>query len=310
MHLLRQGRLGVLAVMTILAVGAVPHDAPRAREVARIRAHFDSVLKELSKRDIRDLATGARSNRAELIAELRRYRDAGAFPVNRDFADAVPYFVDRESGVLCAVANLLAYSGRADIVGRVRRTNNNVWVADLKGDTAFGAWLERHGMTLAEAARIQVPYSPSPERQALGALGAGVGAIADLTRGQKIRNGIFFTAAPIMTGGAIVTSLLNATWNADGHRIGPSQSGIVFGAFTTFAGQQVLAKTNLSPTIGRSAMAVGVGSIALSTLSMRRHSRVAALESKSKAVVADAELLPTIDAQGRSGARIGMSLRF
>ena len=71
---------------------------------------------------------------------------------------AVPYFVDRKTGTLCAVGFLLASTGRADIVDRVAGVNNNVYVAELAGDTAFTAWLVEQGITLDEAARIQVPY--------------------------------------------------------------------------------------------------------------------------------------------------------
>jgi len=164
-------RRGVLAVVissaAVAAMGMASHSDPaRAREVARIRAHFDSVLVELRARDVRALTPTQRQQRGRLIATLGAYRDAGQFPHNYDFpGQAVPYFVDRETGALCAVANLIASTGRGDIVERVTRTNNNVWVPALAGDTAFRAWLDGHGLTLAEAARIQIPYmggAPDP----------------------------------------------------------------------------------------------------------------------------------------------------
>ena len=168
----------LLAAAAVLAV-AVPAVAGRgdlmaagdpdraqaayAAEVVRIQAHVDNVLRELRTSAPPDLSPAQRAARNAHIAELEAYRDRGLFPHNHDFADEwTPYFVDHR-GVLCAVAHLLATSGRADIVERVARTNNNVWVADLAGDAEFERWLDASGLTLAEAARIQVPYVETPE---------------------------------------------------------------------------------------------------------------------------------------------------
>ena len=103
-----------------------------AAEVQRIRAHFDSVLTELVLRDASSLTEAQRTERAALVATLRAYRDRGVFPHNYDFPDrATPNFVDRKTGTLCAVAHLLASTGRRDIVDRVARMDNNVLVAQL-----------------------------------------------------------------------------------------------------------------------------------------------------------------------------------
>ena len=137
--------------------------AANAAEVVRIQAHFDSVLRELRTMTPAGLSQTQRALRNAHLAELQAYRDRGLFPHNHDFGEAwTPYFVDHR-GVHCAVAHLLAASGRSDIVERVARTNNNVWVADLAGDREFTAWLDASGLTLAEAARIQVPYIETPE---------------------------------------------------------------------------------------------------------------------------------------------------
>jgi hypothetical protein len=107
-------------------------------EVARIRAHFDSVLVGLPSRDTHALLPTQRARRSHLLRTLHTYRDAGAFPHNYDFPQQpTPYFIDRGSGVLCAVAHLLASTGRRDIVDRVAAMNNNVYVSGLAGDTAF-----------------------------------------------------------------------------------------------------------------------------------------------------------------------------
>jgi hypothetical protein len=150
----------VVAALVVVPVGVatkVGSAATAASEVRRIRAHFDSVLAELGQRDLGELSAAQRATRASLLAELRGYRDRGEFPHNYDFPGRlIPYFVDRKTGAMCAVANLLAVSGRRDIVDRVAHANNNVWVDELVGDTAFTHWLDASGLTLREAARIQM----------------------------------------------------------------------------------------------------------------------------------------------------------
>ena len=158
-------RWTAVAALVVVPVGVrstVRAAASGAKEVARVRAHFDSVLTELTARDASSLTAGQRAHRAALVAELARYRDRGAFPHNYDFPGRlVPYFVDRKTGAMCAVANLLAATGRRDIVDRVAAANNNVWVDDLQSDTAFTHWLDDNGLTLSEAARIQIVYDNS-----------------------------------------------------------------------------------------------------------------------------------------------------
>jgi hypothetical protein len=72
------------------------------------------VLRELPGREPAALGSAPRARRRALLDTLRAYRDRGDFPHNYDFPGrAVPYFVDRGTSTLCAVAYLLAASGGA-----------------------------------------------------------------------------------------------------------------------------------------------------------------------------------------------------
>jgi hypothetical protein len=131
-------------------------------EATRLRAHFDSVLAELRARDVIGLLPRQRRARAELLRALARYRDAGVFPHNHDFASAaVPYFRD-EHGTLCAMAYLVAMTGRHDIVDAVATHRNNAYIPELATDMRLGVWLDSVGLTVAEAARIQPVYGGPP----------------------------------------------------------------------------------------------------------------------------------------------------
>lgn len=128
-----------------------------ANPVERWRAHYAAVERELLERDVTGFTPAQLATRQSLIDALGAYRVRGVFTENTDFPGArVPYFVDHQ-GRLCAVATLLHESGQDELVQRVARANNHVWVSELAGDADFASWLERVGLGFEEAVRIQGP---------------------------------------------------------------------------------------------------------------------------------------------------------
>ncbi|HEX8695336.1 MAG TPA: hypothetical protein VF746_23190 [Longimicrobium sp.] len=167
--------LAVGAALAVLAWARAVHAGPPTRaasEAARVQAHLDGALARLRARDVSALTPAQRAARARAVERLQRYRDAGRFPHNHDFPGRrVPYFVDRH-GTPCAMAYLIAASGRGDLVRRVAATRNNARVRELAGDAELVAWLEENGLTLEEAARVQPEYAcgfatpcPEPEEE-------------------------------------------------------------------------------------------------------------------------------------------------
>jgi hypothetical protein len=146
------------ALASTSGTSSLPPTTFAATEVARLRAHFDSLDTELRARDVRSLSPAQRAARARHVERLRGYRDRGVFPRNDDFPGRrVAYFVD-EQGTRCAMAHLIEASGRADLVERVRSTRNHALIPELASDPALVAWLDSAGLTAAEAARIQPAY--------------------------------------------------------------------------------------------------------------------------------------------------------
>lgn len=145
----------------LLKGAARPHVARAeftAREVRRLRAHFDSVELELRANTPTTLRESQRAARDTVIVWLREYRNAGRFPENDRFAARmVPFFVDHR-GVRCAMGELIHRSGRSDIVQAVATTRNNAYFHDLADDPRLVAWLDSVGLTVAEAARVQPAY--------------------------------------------------------------------------------------------------------------------------------------------------------
>src|SRR2546427_9538180 len=122
-------------------------------EQVRLRSHFSTVLAELAGRDFGGLATEQRHERGLLIAYLREYRAAGRFPANTDFpGESVPYLRDR-FGTSCAMAYLIERAGDAPLVDALAAQDNNVRIDSIEGGPLL-AWLDRHGLSQDEAARI------------------------------------------------------------------------------------------------------------------------------------------------------------
>ena len=173
----------VLMVFLVIAITGVVTDFPtQSPEVLRLRTHFDSVDVELRQADVAVLSRDQRHSREELIAWLREYRSAGSFPTNDRFPDrAMPFFRDSR-GVLCAMAYLIARSGRVDLVDRIAMSRNNAFIAELASDTELVRWLDSVGLRATEAGRIQPSYGNEPGAKvstglAVGSLLLGGGAL-------------------------------------------------------------------------------------------------------------------------------------
>ncbi|HVS17255.1 MAG TPA: HEAT repeat domain-containing protein [Planctomycetota bacterium] len=147
-----------LAVLVLpLAQPQDPTLGSPAEQTARNRAHYARVVQELSAADVSGLEASRRAERARLLDVLRAYNERADFGRSSAFPGArMPHFVDDE-GRRCAVAELLHACGEDSLVERVRTRANHAWVVDLGEDPSLEAWLDRCGLTLWEAARIQGP---------------------------------------------------------------------------------------------------------------------------------------------------------
>ena len=269
------------------------HAAGHAHEVQRIRMHFDSVLSELRMRDISTLSSEQAQRRSALVAVLETYRNRGVFPHNRDFpGEAIPYFIDRPTGTLCAVAHLLESTGRRDIVDAVAAMDNNVWVKELAGNREFEGWLDQHGLTLDEAARIQVPYVgddivPEPQVSALYSRGTSTAVV----------------------GATAALSLWNAFANRNGQQGIASLAGIAAGVAAAGYGSAVMATGDASRGVGAMSLAAGGISTFLATRGFLRQRHLAS-EAKKAQLAARTTLTPIVPLDGKSGAGLSVSIRF
>jgi hypothetical protein len=178
----------------------------RRHEVARLRAHFDSVDAELRLSTALPLTPAQRTVRTPLIGWLREYRAAGRFPRNDRSPDrAMPFFRDSR-GVLCAMAYLIDRSGRRDLVDRVASTRNNAFIRELAGDPELRTWLDSLGLSVAEAARIQPSYEfppgePPPGEPEESAVSASYALTSILVSGTSLATVGVTAIAPSQTAG-------------------------------------------------------------------------------------------------------------
>lgn len=224
------------------APGSTPIERHRAAEVARLRAHFDSVDAELRASDVSGLTGAQRNARARLIAWLREYRDAGRFPENDRFATPEPFFRDHR-GVLCAMAYLIDRSGRGDIVDDVARTRNNAYIRELTDDPRLVAWLDSAGLTAAEAARIQPQYGPPPTNN-------GGSTEKKVSRSYAVSSGV-------LIGASLGSAAINIA--APGRKIGVF--GTVVGVGAGLVGLDGMARGGEYRTLG--AVTTASGAVAL-----------------------------------------------
>jgi MYXO-CTERM domain-containing protein len=147
---------------TVLTTAERVLRAARRHEARRIRRHFAGTLSWLGGRDVSSLDPERRAARKEHLSALATYSLLGRFPRNVDRPDRFgPIFVDAE-GRRCAMGHLIERAGGRALVERVRSTANLAYIAELAHDVDLLVWLDRAGLTVEEAARIQPSYWCTP----------------------------------------------------------------------------------------------------------------------------------------------------
>lgn len=178
-------------VLASLVLASCAREPDRAHEVARVRAHLEQVERELLAGPPPSLTPDQSARRAEVILHLRRYLEAERYPTNRISEAPTPIFID-DDGARCAVAALLEASGHHALVARIARTRNLAYLEELADEPALVAWLVDHGLTLAEAARIQPTYDGGMH----STWRPTVGVVAGVAGGRSAGTGAELTFAP------------------------------------------------------------------------------------------------------------------
>jgi hypothetical protein len=127
-------------------------------ETLRLKRHFDRTLASLTRAEPGPHSRPARRRRERALRALVDYRERGRFPKNDWGCARAPVFIDSRE-TRCAMAHLIEQSGFGHLVERVASHRNHAYVRDLARDEELLEWLRAHGLTVAEAARIQPSYA-------------------------------------------------------------------------------------------------------------------------------------------------------
>jgi len=153
-----------LLVLLVLAATVVaialqrPERPPNSEEeIAFKRAHFAAVVAELAAAPTGHLTPVQAKRRAAVLEHLRDYAERAEFPHNTKAPGyALPYFIDAY-GTRCALAYAIDRGGDGDLVLDLAARDNHAFVAHLQDEPRLAGWLDRHGLTLDDAAFVQVP---------------------------------------------------------------------------------------------------------------------------------------------------------
>ncbi len=289
--------LASAATLVLSAAGRVRNHAPDAREIhlraeaVRLRAHFDSVDRELRARDVSTLRARQRASRTRLISWLRDYRNAQQFPINDQFSDRmVPIFRDSR-GTLCAMAYLIDRSGRGDIVDHVARTRNNAFIPELTDDAELVAWLATSGLSVKEAARIQPQYGTDP--------------VIIITNENRVS-----TNYAILSMGLGGSSLGTLGFNILSPGYASGAAGVIAGVATIIAGAAHLEESGGNKKVAVANTAVGSvalvgglrGLFAARAVHLRQHAA-----TSNRGIISEATIAPDLIV-GSNSSRLGVRL--
>ncbi len=147
-------------------------------EVRLLQTHLRLTEEHLRRQDVSDLPEELQQARAKNLDYLNAYWKQGVFPKNIYKNRRIPVFIDHR-GVYCAVGQLMADTGHADVAKRVADRYNLALVremAELGFVDGVVQWQQNSGFTLDELALIQPPYGGGGGNQ--GFFGNAVGGVA------------------------------------------------------------------------------------------------------------------------------------
>lgn len=260
-------------------------------EIARLQEHLRTLEGELVRRDMSHLSARQQSARMQHIQVLREYGERGLFPHNHNSPDRrLPFFVDHQ-GTHCAVAYLMARSGRTDLVQRVAEVRNNAYVAELADDPEVVAWLDSAGLSAEEAARIQPTYGWQPMEEA----------------SRVSTEYALLSALSLGFGGISIATNLPGNREAPGWR---GAYGVLIGAYGIALGAPKLDATGAPQLLGVLNTAVGATAALLGarTLWQGRGRHAAVLPESTPSTGVTITAAPLLQADG--GAGVTMEVRY
>jgi hypothetical protein len=168
----------------LAAFGTYPD--PGTDEQLRIETHLSYVEQLLRKRSVDHLSAAQRNNRSAILDVLQQYREAGVFPVNRDYpGERRPCFIDAD-GNICAVGYLIEQTKGRALAEQINEKHQYDYLLNMN-EEVIAQWADEYGLTLEECAMIQPAYGPIGEpRTDYMEVKTGYGVSSAITGGANL----------------------------------------------------------------------------------------------------------------------------
>ena len=202
---------------------ALPTLQPKS-EREWIRLHLELVTQALRSRSVAHLTPAQQEARRMALDNLQRYREAGVFPVNEDYAYRTPIFIDKHNN-FCAVGYLVKASGHEEVARMIASQTNTAYVMEM-AYPALDAWAAANGFTKEELAWIQPGY---PAEDYTAPIGKGVdGEVRELLAiGDTLYAGGSFTHADSTLNAANIACITESGGAYTWHTMGSGVNGPV-----------------------------------------------------------------------------------
>lgn len=132
-------------------------------EVLRIKTHLEYVEDLLRNRDVSGMSFNVLQRRNHLLNLLHDYAIVGGFPVNYDYKNRRPCFIDK-NGNICAVGYLIEKTAGRQVAEYINDKFKYDLVTDMNEPIVDG-WIEGSGLTKEECAMIQPQYEYNQEAE-------------------------------------------------------------------------------------------------------------------------------------------------
>ncbi len=201
----------------------LPSVHPRS-EKEWIRLHLQLVEQTLRSRSTANLTPAQKAARLTDLDHLHQYWQAGAFPINEDYAYHTPIFIDKHNN-FCAVGYLVKASGHEAIARMIAARTNLAYVKEMHYPE-LDTWAARNGFTKDELAWIQPSY---PAVDYAVAIGKGVnGEVRELLAdGDTLYTGGSFTKADSTIDAANIAFVTENSGTYTWHSMGTGVNGPV-----------------------------------------------------------------------------------
>jgi hypothetical protein len=163
----------------------------QTNETFRIQLHLAYVEELLNNKEVSYLSDEQQKKRKMALQLLHQYWTVAEFPINYDYAERRPCFIDKD-GNICAIGYLVAKTTGIEMAQKINAAHQYDYLLEMNDETVT-AWAKKNGFTLEECAMIQPSYGPiggeeTKQMPIQTAYGVSSGFVGGLNIGVNILN--------------------------------------------------------------------------------------------------------------------------